>query len=139
MLEHAEGNQTLQHARVGDCMHAGIIKCPADTPLRDVAASMAKHRVHAIAVIGESETRPVAVVSDLDLMQATAVAVEPTAIEVAATEPLAVSAHDSVQRAAQLMSEHAVTHVIVLDAAGGYPVGILSSLDVAAVYAADRG
>ena len=33
------------------------------------------------------------------------------------------------------MNEHGVSHIVVLDAAGGYPIGVLSSLDVAAVYA----
>jgi CBS domain-containing protein len=78
------------------------------------------------------------VLSDLDVIQAAAASLTPAAIEVAATEPLAVSAGESLLRAAQLMSEHGVTHLIVLDATGGYPVGILSTLDVVAVYASVR-
>ena len=35
------------------------------------------------------------------------------------------------------MAEHGVNHLIVLDAASGYPVGIVSSLDIAAAYGAD--
>jgi len=54
---------------------------------------------------------------------------------VAANEPLAVSADERLHRAAQLMTEHGVSHLIVLDAAGGFPVGVLSTLDVASVYA----
>lgn len=38
-------------------------------------------------------------------------------------------------RAAQLMVEHGVAHLIVLDAASGHPIGVISTLDVAAVYA----
>jgi CBS domain-containing protein len=34
-----------------------------------------------------------------------------------------------------MMAEHGVSHLIVLDHAGGYPTGVLSTLDVAAVYA----
>jgi CBS domain-containing protein len=33
------------------------------------------------------------------------------------------------------MAEHGVAHLVVLDAAGGYPVGVLSTLDVAAAFA----
>jgi CBS domain-containing protein len=35
------------------------------------------------------------------------------------------------------MSEHGVSHLVVLDAANGHPIGILSTLDVAAVYAGE--
>jgi CBS domain-containing protein len=38
---------------------------------------------------------------------------------------------DTLMRAAQLMTEHAVTHLLVVDPAGGLPVGVLSTLDVA--------
>ena len=33
------------------------------------------------------------------------------------------------------MTEHGVAHLVVVDAAGGYPVGVLSTLDIVAVYA----
>ena len=33
------------------------------------------------------------------------------------------------------MTEHGVAHLVVVDAASGYPVGILSTLDLAALYA----
>jgi CBS domain-containing protein len=52
-----------------------------------------------------------------------------------ATEPPTVSADDSLLGAAQLMREHGVSHVVVVDRAGGYPVGVLSTLDIAALYA----
>lgn len=63
-------------------------------------------------------------------------------LTVAADAPLAevagiMSKHgrESLRRAAQMMAEHGVTHLVVLDAASGYPVGVLSTLDVAAAYA----
>ena len=33
------------------------------------------------------------------------------------------------------MEEHAVAHLVVIDSADGYPVGIISTLDVACAYA----
>jgi predicted transcriptional regulator len=60
---------------------------------------------------------------------------EPAALQAVATEPLAVSADTPLDRAAQLMSEHGVSHLVVTDAASGYPVGVLSTIDIAAVYA----
>jgi CBS domain-containing protein len=74
-------------------------------------------------------------VSDLDVVAAAASGEEPSALQTAATEPLAVSADERLARAAQLMAEHGVSHLVVLDAASGHPIGVLSTLDVATVYA----
>ena len=129
----------LRQVRVGDCMHHGILSCDASAPLDEVAAIMAKHRVHAVAITNGDGRRIVAVVSDLAVVVAAANGHAPSALEVAATEPLSVSAGESIQHAAQLMSEHGVSHLVVLDAANGHPSGILSTLDVAALYANRNG
>ena len=50
-------------------------------------------------------------------------------------QPVAVSADESLHLAAQLMSEHGVSHLIVADAVSGYPAGVLSTLDIAAAFA----
>ncbi len=125
----------LRHVRVRDCMHHGILSCTGDAPLGEVAGMMAKHRVHAVAVTNGDGRRVVAIVSDLDVAAAAASGREPTAIEVAATEPLTISANEQLHDAAQRMAEHAVSHLVVVDPASGYPVGILSTLDIAVVYA----
>lgn len=46
-----------------------------------------------------------------------------------------MSADEPLQNAAQLMSEHGVSHLVVVEGAGGYPLGVLSTLDIAAAYA----
>jgi CBS domain-containing protein len=56
-------------------------------------------------------------------------------LQAAASESVTVSADDSLHRAAQLMSAHGVSHAIVVDAASGYPAGVLSRFDLAAAYA----
>jgi CBS domain-containing protein len=125
-----------RHVRVRDCMHPGILSCAGDAPLGEVAGIMAKHRVHAVAVTNGESRRVVAVASDLDVVGAAATGDEPTAMQLAATEPLTISADAPVAHAAQLMSEHGVAHLVVVDGASGSPVGILSTLDLAALYAA---
>jgi CBS domain-containing protein len=125
----------LGHVRVRDCMHPGILSCAADTPLCELAAIMTKHRVHAVAVTNGDSQRPIGVVSDLDVVAAAATGEHLDACHVAATEPLTISANAPLDRAAQLMSEHGVSHLVVVDPAGGYPVGILSTLDIAVVIA----
>jgi CBS domain-containing protein len=124
----------LTHVRVRDCMHSGIFSCSGDAPLGEVAGIMAKHRVHAVAVTNGNDRRIVAVASDLDVIAAAASGKEPTARQIAATEPLSISANAPIQNAAQMMTEHGVAHLVVVDAAGGYPVGVLSTLDLAALY-----
>jgi CBS domain-containing protein len=128
----------LEHIRVHDAMHPGILSCLAGTPLRGVAEIMATHRVHAVAINRGEGTRPIGVVSDLDVVTAISDGRELSAAQVAATEPLIVSADERLNRAAQLMAEHGVSHLVVADAADGHPIGVLSTLDLAAVYADGR-
>jgi CBS domain-containing protein len=125
----------LAHIRVRDCMHHGLLTCACDAPLGEVAALMAKHRVHAVALKAPDGSRPVGFVSDLDIAAAAASGEQPSALEAAASQSVTVSADESLHRAAQLMSEHGVSHLIVVDAASGYPAGVLSTLDVASAYA----
>ena len=119
-------------------MHHGILSCSQDAPLEEVAAIMSEHGVHAVAVNDHEAARPVGIVSDMDVIGALASDSEPSALQAAATEALTVSAHESLHHAAQLMAEHGVSHLVVLDPAGGYPVGVLSTLDVAAAYVGVR-
>ena len=95
---------------------------------------MATHKVHAVVITNGSGDRPISVLSDLDVVTAMATGADCTASEAAATEPVTVSSHEPLLGAAQLMSEHGVSHLVVVDRASGYPLGVLSTLDVAAVY-----
>jgi CBS domain-containing protein len=132
-------SRALDHIRVRDAMHQGIIACGPEAPLDEVARIMAKHRVHAVAVTDGEHFRPAAVVSDLDVVAAIASRRDPSAGQSAATEPLTVSAQERLDRAAQLMTEHGVAHLVVVDDADGQPIGVLSTLDVAAVYSQQQG
>lgn len=125
----------LGHVRVRDCMHPGVFTCAPDDSLRYVATVMANHKVHSVVITNGGGDRPTGVVSDLDVVTALATGADCTASEAAATEPVSVSSHESLIGAAQLMSEHSVSHLVVVDRASGYPLGVLSTLDVAAVYA----
>jgi len=58
-----------------------------------------------------------------------------TAGELAVTSPLALPEDAGLERAATLMVDHDVTHVVVVDASGT-PAGVVSTLDVLRVVAA---
>lgn len=135
MLNHPTRSRSFAHVRVRDCMHPGVLTCAADDSLQNVAAIMTTHRVHAVVITSPSGARPVGVVSDLDVVAGVAAGADLTARQAAATETLTVSADELLEGAAQLMSEHGVSHLVVVDGAGGFPLGVLSTLDIAAVYA----
>ena len=137
MPDRSSHGSQLQHLRVRDCMHAGVLTCSADTPLVDVAGIMTKHRVHAVAVI-DDKRRPIGVVSALDVVAAASRddERETARVATAGTEPLiTISADAPLDHAAKLMTKHRVHHLIVVDPAEGYPVGILSTLDIAVLVA----
>jgi CBS domain-containing protein len=144
-LERTRQLPRFELLNVADAMHSGVVTCPIDTPLPVVARLMAAHRIHAVVVfndesddIGGAELW--GVVSDLDLVKAAhAGEIEDrTAGETAVTPIVMVDVHDTVAHAAQLMSEHEITHLVVVDAETERPVGVLSTLDLARTLARRR-
>jgi CBS domain-containing protein len=130
---------TTDRLTVADAMHRGIVTCDVATPLSKVAQMMVGHRIHCVVVKSKAEqdVAPWGVVSDLDLAAAVAHAkTEGTAAgEIAATPAVSVGMREPLPRAARLMTEHGVTHLVVIDSASKGPVGVLSTLDVARVLA----
>jgi CBS domain-containing protein len=122
---------------VSDVMHEGFVGCAYETPLTVVARLMAQHRVHCVVGFGdvtEDDTSLWGVVSDRDVVDALASGALPaTAGSIAATEAVTVEPGDTLRHAAQLMRDHAVSHVLVVNRDSDRPVGILSTLDIAAV------
>ena len=121
-----------------DAMHPGLISCSLDTPLRTVARMMATYRVHAILVTAHGEEElpggvPWGIVSDSDLLRAAEVGDldEQMSRAIAASPVLIVATSDELARAAQLMVEHEVSHLVVVEPRSARPVGVLSTLDIA--------
>jgi CBS domain-containing protein len=131
----------FDRASVADVMRPGVISCPADTPLAQVAEMMATYRVHAIVVAGtrldavRGEQLVWGFLSDADLVHAArSGGVEGlTAGAVAHTQAPTVEPSTWLPTAARIMDEHGVAHLVV--ASGGQPVGVMSTLDVAAALA----
>ena len=125
----------LRAARVSDVMSFPLVTCSAGVPLREVAELMTRHRIHAVVVLddpaGRGPSRPWSVISELDLVAA-APFDEPdvSAGRVAGTPVVVVRPDESLARAAMLMAEYAITHLIAVGEEGK-PAGIVSALDVA--------
>lgn len=126
----------LERVRVRDVMHTGILTTDPSTPLRVVARLMAEQRVHAVAVADPDHARrPWGIVTDLEVAAAAAEEADETAGEAAKHDLLTVAAADPLSWAAQQMTEHGASHLVVIDPTTGHPSGIISTLDVAAAYA----
>lgn len=141
LTTHADSAPPFADAHVADAMHHGVLTCPPNTPLRTVARMMAQYRVHAVVVTemddeGDGE-RAWRVVSDVGLVRHAAHSDDVTAGGASTEAPVVVDPEDPLRRAAQLMSEHGTSHVIVVDS-GGRPVGIVSALDIARMVSARR-
>lgn len=133
--------RVLADTSVREAMHPGVVTCPPETPLRDVAVMMARYAIHAVVVFTDDvDTDRVGVwgvVSDTDLVAAAGVhdVTGRTAGGTARTPVVTVSPADSLEHVAELMREHRVTHAVVVGDESERPVGIVSTLDVARVLA----
>jgi CBS domain-containing protein len=126
--------------KVRDVMHEGVVSCPPDTALPDVAELMSTHGIHAVFVFDDNEHAGrgdfLGIVSDLDLVAAAWAGLETrTAGQSAVTPILTVTTEDALERAAELMVEHSVSHLSVVDRSTRQPVGVLSTIDIARVVA----
>jgi CBS domain-containing protein len=124
--------------KIHEVMHPGVIGCPPQTPVSEVVSLIAEHGVHCVVVDGlardshRGEHLVWGILSDVELMRA--ISDDRTDVQagsVAATEIVTIAPEDDVHRAAQLMSEHECSHLVVADPNVGRPVGVISSLDVA--------
>jgi len=133
----------LERATVAEAMHPGVISCPHGAPLRVVARMMAAYRVHCVVVFDERNeaggTSLWGVVSDLDLAAGLSEGAldERCAGEIAASPIVTVPSTETLDRAAQLMTEHGSAHLVVVDPESRLPVGVFSTLDLARVAAAE--
>jgi CBS domain-containing protein len=131
----------FERASVADVMRPGVLSCAADTPLAHVAEMMAIHRVHAVVV---ADTRVDAIdgerlvwgfVSDMDIVRAARRGSigSLTAGAIANTEARTVEPRTPLAEAARVMDEHGVSHLVVVT--GGYPIAVVSTLDLAGALA----
>jgi CBS domain-containing protein len=123
----------LDRHTVTDVMHRGIIACPATAPLVDVATALVERRAHTVMVAGQGGW---AFVSDMDLV-AGALRGEPapTAGDMASVGLAVVRFDATLEIAAWLVAESRAGHVVAVDG-DGFPIGVVSTLDLVGVIAA---
>jgi CBS domain-containing protein len=124
--------------RVRDWMHVGVLTCGPDTPVGDVAATMAAHDVSALVVV-DAEGYAIGVISRTDLVNATFV--QPylrhwrgmAARHLMSAPVISVRPDAPVEAAAALMRERRIHRVVVTAREGARerPLGVLSVTDLA--------
>jgi CBS domain-containing protein len=126
----------LERLTVADAMHRGVFRCSRTTSLSAVARIMAAHRVHCVIVTDDERIDRATVwgmVSDRDV--AAALLTRPLEVQTAegsATTPaVSITESEPLLRAAHRMTEHGVTHLVVLGGDTKAPVGVISTLDIA--------
>jgi CBS domain-containing protein len=131
---------SFEDAKVYDVMRVGVVTCRTQTSLRDVARIMVGYQIHSVVVDdADASMHPWGIISDLDLASTPGSRIdELTAGDVAKSELVTVNANESLERAAELMSEHRVSHLMAVQPETGRPVGVISALGLATVIAAGR-
>jgi CBS domain-containing protein len=125
----------LDLVRVEDAMHPGLVGCDPAATLPAIARIFAEERIHCVVVNGIERTRAGerltwGIVSDRDLIRALdATDTSITAGALAAPAFMSVTPDEPLDHAVRIMASFDVTHVLVLE--DGYPVGIVSAMDVA--------
>jgi len=135
---------------VKDVMTTRVIWVRKDTPFRDLAAALRKHRVSAFPVLGDGD-KVIGIVSEADMLTKEALDDEPwmfsgilhhrdaekargiTAGDLMTAAVVTVAPEDTVAHAARLMYTRKVKRLPVVDA-NGHLVGIISRTDVLAVF-----
>jgi CBS domain-containing protein len=124
----------LDRHQVREAMHRGVIACPPAASLTDVAGALVERRAHTVVVFDGAARR---FISDIDLLEAALRDDNvPTAGEIVGTRAPTVGTGERLDAVAQLLVESPAGHAVVLDT-DGFPVGVVSLLDIVGVLAAD--
>jgi CBS domain-containing protein len=116
-------------------MRPGVISCPPDLAMRDVARMMATNHIHAIVVRGVASGRAWGVVTDRDLLSIASAAEDRRAADCAGEVLVTVEPNEPLEAACELMRAHGVSHVMVVEPGENEPLGVVSTLDIAGVVA----
>jgi CBS domain-containing protein len=126
----------FESARVHDAMRVGVVTCRPETRLPDVARMMVGYDIHSVVVADvQGEAGLWGIVTSLDLARVADELGSLTAGEVASTDLITIRSDESLQRAAKLMAEHGVTHLIAVQPDTERPAGVISARGIAAALA----
>ena len=126
-----------------DLMHNGLITCPPETSLGNVARLLTQHHIHALVV--SEGSKPLGIISDFDLLAGEWLSVDEDSLDTMRhmtagdlmTYPIeSIDLETPVQDAAKCMSDKHVHRMLVLE--NEEPVGVISISDFVASIAAQE-
>ena len=120
---------------VKDVMTADPACCTADTPLREVATMMKECDCGAIPVVDSKESKkPVGMITDRDITIRTVAEgrnpLEMTASDAMTVNVMTVTPETSIEECCNLMEQHQIRRVAVVDADGAC-CGMIAQADIA--------
>jgi CBS domain-containing protein len=126
----------FEDAKVHDAMRVGVVSCRPETTLADVARMMVGYDVHSVVVTDvQGEGGLWGIVTALDLARRPDELESLTAGDAASTDLVTIASSESLRRAAELMSEHGVSHLVAVQPETGRPAGMISARGLAAALA----
>jgi CBS domain-containing protein len=126
----------FEDAKVRDAMRVGVVTCRPETKLADVARMMVGYGIHSVVVSDvQGDSGMWGIVSSLDLARAADELSSLTARDVASTDLVTIRSNESLKRAAEVMAEHGVTHLIAVQPDSDQPAGMISARGIAAALA----
>jgi CBS domain-containing protein len=125
----------FRDAKVGHAMRIGVITCRPETKLTDVAMIMVGYDTHSVVVSDTGAAGSWGIVTSLDLAREAAKLDSLTAGEVASTDLVTIDTGASLDRAATVMAENGVSHLIAVQPETQRPVGVISARGIAAAAA----
>jgi CBS domain-containing protein len=129
----------FKDAKVHDAMRVGVVTCQPETKLVDVARMMVGYDIHSVVVADVGgEGTPWGIVTTMDLARVADDLESRSAEEVASTDLVTIRSDAPLERAAKLMAEERVTHLLACEPGTGRPAGVLSARGLAAALAYGR-
>jgi CBS domain-containing protein len=129
----------FKDAKVHDAMRVGVVTCRPETKLADVARMMVGYEIHSVVVSDlRAEGALWGIVTSLDLARVADQLDSLAAGEVATTDLITIGSDEPLERAAELMAEHGVTHLVAVQPDSGRPAGMISARTIAAALAYGR-
>ncbi len=122
----------MPYMKVGDLLKGyGFISVTPDKTVREAAKVMANKGIGFLVVVDSSDPRRVVgVLSERDIIRALASNKEDAKVEELMTKDVVtVKDTDTLYKAAKLMREHSIRHLVVVNE-DGIPVGVLSIRDL---------
>lgn len=122
----------MPYMKVGDLLKGyGLISVTPDESLREAARVMASKGIGLLVVVDPKDSKKlVGVISERDIIRALARNEEDSKVrEIMTKEVITVKDTDTLYKAAKLMKEHRIRHLVVVNEEG-IPLGVLSIRDL---------